>query len=279
MPRAKRIHIVGSGPRTGTTLLTEVMRVCYDFDYVSEHEDSICRSNLNIGENLKLILTKSPREFYLINYPLKVDPNLYIICIIRDPRDMVSSFHGKYPDQYWASLRYWNLFIKTYHKLKHHPRILFIKYEEFTTQPNIVQQTINKALPFLKPKIDFDKYHLYAEPSQASLNALKTMRPIEPKGIGNWKNHLPRIKQQIDFHGNISHSLIKLNYEKSNSWIEILKEVSPSNSKTKTAEYYNPKSLRSHKITGYLAAIKILIEKSGIEANKILKPFTIFDKY
>lgn len=271
--KTKRIHIVGSGPRTGTTLLTEVMRVCYDFDFVSEHEDSIRRSNLNIGKNLKLILTKHPAELYGIEYPLKVDPNLFIVCIIRDPRDMVSSFHGKYPNQYWASLRYWNLFIKTYRKLRFHPRILFIKYEEFTTEPNAVQISINEKFPFLKPKRKFDEYHLYAQPSNASLNALKLMRPIESNGIGNWINHLPRIKQQIRMHGSIEEDLINFGYEEDQEWLQLLKKVEENNYKTRTPEFYDNKSLTIKRRASYLATLKIIIEKIGIEANRILKPF------
>lgn len=271
MQKTRRIHIVGSGPRTGTTLLTEVMRVCYDFDYVSEHEDSICRSNLNIGKGLKTILTKHPAELYGIEYPLWADPNLYIICIIRDPRDMISSFHGKYPDKYWASLRYWNLFLKAYKKLERHPRILFFKYEEFTTLPNMAQQKINEKFPFLEQKKEFDQYHLYAAPSKASLNALKTMRPIEPKGIGNWKNHLPRIKQQIRLHGDISKSLIKLKYETSADWMQMLEGIEIGDFQTKTQEFYNKKHLSSKKKSCILATLKILIEKTGIEANRILK--------
>lgn len=271
MQKTRRIHIVGSGPRTGTTLLTEVMRVCYDFDYVSEHEDSICRSNLNIGKGLKTILTKHPAELYGIEYPLWADPNLYVICIIRDPRDMVSSCHGKYPDQYWASLRYWNLFLKAYKRLENHPRVLFISYEEFTTQPNKVQAIINKKLTFLEQKFNFNEYHLYATPSKASLNALKKMRPIEPKGIGNWKNHLPRIKQQIRLHGDISKSLIKFKYETTANWVQILESIDIGDYQTKTQEFYDKKHLSSKKKSCYLATLKILIEKSGIEANRILK--------
>lgn len=269
----KRVHIVGSGPRTGTTLLTEVMRVSYDFDFVSIHEDSICRSNLNFGKGNKLILTKHPSELYSIEYPLYFDPNLYVICIIRDPRDMVSSFHGKYPDEYWASLRYWNLFLKSYYKLKNHPRILFIKYEDFTEHPNLVQCKINKKFNFLVQKHNFDKYHNYATPSKASLNALKKMRPIESKGVGNWMNHLPRIKQQIELHGDFSESLKEFGYETSNDWLCIIDGVDSKNFNTKTKEFYRKEDLASKRKSTYLAVLKILIEKMGLEANSILKPF------
>lgn len=59
----KRIHIVGSGPRTGTTLIAEMMIACFEIDLHTEHEDSIytwppCRGNI--------FLTKKPRDILVI---------------------------------------------------------------------------------------------------------------------------------------------------------------------------------------------------------------------
>jgi hypothetical protein len=34
----KRIHIVGAGPRTGTTLLAESMAACFAIDVFEPHE-------------------------------------------------------------------------------------------------------------------------------------------------------------------------------------------------------------------------------------------------
>src|SRR5690554_4325292 len=110
--------------------------------------------------------------------------------------------------------------------------------------------------------------------SDLSLNALKTMRPIESKGVGNWRNHLPRIKQQISLHGDISKSLIKFDYETDTNWLQLLDDVDIEKFNTKTQEFYDKKSLFSKRKTSYLATLKILIEKTGIEANKVLKPFS-----
>ena len=34
----KRIHIVGSGPRTGTTLMVKLMSTCFKIDHAVDHE-------------------------------------------------------------------------------------------------------------------------------------------------------------------------------------------------------------------------------------------------
>lgn len=271
----KRIHIVGSGPRTGTTLLTELIKVCFQIDYANEHETSISISNHRFGKS-GIILSKQPSEIKIVKYPLILDKNLYVICIIRDPRDMVVSYHGSEPNIYWCSLRYWQLFLKYYNKLKNHKRFIMIKYEDLVTNPNEVQSFIKKKLNFLNVKHQFSDYHVYANPSEDSVRAMKKFRPIEAKGIGHWLNNLERIKQQIDVHGNISDSLIKFKYEKNDEWMSILKNVEKKNFKTKTGEFFSKKELRKRNRKKWIATFNILLEKIHLNPELIIAPIINF---
>ena len=56
----KRIHIIGSGPRTGTTLLAEAMTACFDIDQYVEHEARIFKDEPLKGN---IFLTKYPSDF------------------------------------------------------------------------------------------------------------------------------------------------------------------------------------------------------------------------
>lgn len=269
----KRVHIVGSGPRTGTTLLTEVMKVCFSFDKTCEHEASIYKSNRSFGK-YNTLLTKQPSELLTVKWPLYFDPNLYVICLIRDPRDMVCSFHGEIPDEYWCSLRYLKLFNSIYQKLKHHPRVLFIKYEELVANPDSVQQIILDKFPFLQYIHPFSEYHEWASPSESSVKAMKKARPIDSSTIGNWKKHLPRVKQQIHIHGDISDDLIELGYETDKQWLDILENIQAKNYPTHTNEHFSKSELRARKRRGIITSGKIILEKTGINADKMLYPLT-----
>ncbi|MFO8000885.1 MAG: sulfotransferase domain-containing protein [Marinilabilia sp.] len=271
--KGKRVHIVGSGPRTGTTLLTEVMKVCFAFDKSCEHEASVYKSNLSFGK-YETLLTKQPSELFTVKWPLFFDKNLFVICLVRDPRDMACSYHGDRPDTYWCSLRYLKLFKRSYHQLKGHPRVLFIKYEDFVNNPDGVQQTIQNKFSFLRIKHPFSEYHKFAHPDEMTLKALRNLRPISPSGIGNWKKHLPRIKQQIDLHGDISGDLIEMGYEKDKQWLELLNGVEASAFPTETKEFFSQSEIRKRKRRGYLTALKIIIEKTGINADRLLYPLT-----
>lgn len=191
---ALRIHITSSGPRTGTTLLTEAMRTCFQIDCSSDHEAPIAKSDSSFG-NCAIILTKEPTLSYGLDRLLDLNKNLKIIVVYRDPRDMICSFHGRVEGIYYCNLDYWFYFVKQYERLSEKKNILFLKYEDFVTNPNAVQDQINDFVPQLKKKFNFSEYHLHTKPNEDSLYALKSVRPIGSSSIGLWKNHLPRLKK------------------------------------------------------------------------------------
>lgn len=267
--RARRIHITSSGPRTGTTLLAEVMKTCFEIDGYCDHEAPLCRSNSSFGK-CNIILTKYPSDIKYFEKVLKWDPKLFVICLIRDPRDMVCSYHGKIEDKYYCDLKYWFSFIKDFEKLKGHPRVLLIKYEDFTQNPDRIQELIMENAPFLIKKHNFSEFHLFAQPVNDSLKALKKLRPIESKGIGNWKNHLPRIKQQVQEFDSIDSSLIAYGYESDTKWSELLKNVE---SETFVTVKKNVHGVWRQTKSLILTYLNIYLEKRGVDPDKFLAPF------
>ena len=51
-------------------------------------------------------MTKAPAGLFVIWPTLLVDSDLYVICLVRDPRNAVVSRHGKDKAMYRGSLRY-----------------------------------------------------------------------------------------------------------------------------------------------------------------------------
>ena len=73
-----RIHIVGCGPRTGTTLMAEMAIACFDIDAYTEHEDPIyTRPN----QPANIFLTKRPRDILVAGPMLRLLSNLYVIYL------------------------------------------------------------------------------------------------------------------------------------------------------------------------------------------------------
>ena len=96
-----RIHITCASPRVGSTLLFEVLRTCYDLNCSQKHEESI------VGRPPRPVptyLSKYPLDALRIEPSIYVDSNLYIVYLIRDPRDVICSRHGKDSDTYWVGI-------------------------------------------------------------------------------------------------------------------------------------------------------------------------------
>ena len=234
----KRIHIIGSSPRSGTTLLAEVMKTCFKIDNYCEHEAPICKQ---LPRNGEIFLTKQPREIGAVRFPLKFNPELYVICVVRDPRDSIVSKHSGAVNEYYCSLKFWKYFVKNYHKNKNNSRFITIKYEDLVSYPNKIQEEIQSRLPFLEKYCNFSEYHLNANVSVASNKAMNNLRPIEPKGIGNWQSHLLRIKQQTSIHGDIENDLIYFGYESDAYWKNKIHELPFHYYSSVTGEDFNYK--------------------------------------
>ncbi|WP_438971912.1 sulfotransferase family protein [Methylophaga sp.] len=225
----KHIHIVGCVPRSGTTLMTELMTTCFDIDGYTEHEYSVFKEFTSPCE---ILCTKNPNDIKRISYPLAINPNLYVIYLLRDPRDAISSRshkNNKNDKKIWSNLKTW----KEHHEIAQHleknPHFITVKYEDLVTEPDKVQRELQKKLPFLEVKCLFSEYHLQAKPSNKSEAALGGLRPISPQSIGNWAKNKPYLKAQIEKYGDISDLLIQLGYEADTKWLSELDGVVPDN--------------------------------------------------
>ena len=250
----KRIHIVGCGPRTGTTLLTEMMISSYKIDVFTEHEDRIAKPPKKSG---KVFLTKSPKDIILIKPVLQVMKDLYVIFMIRDPRDSVVSKHGTHKEHYWSNLLYWKNFLPFAESLQDHERFLTVRYEDLARNPDEVQSRISSFLPFIEEKHKFSEYHRTAKPSSDSQLALGSVRPVSDQSIGNWRNHKPRVLGQIILHGSISEDLIKYGYETNSDWENELQGVEPDLQDGRGPEFYKKSFIRKKRRGMYLRAFRV----------------------
>ena len=254
----KRIHIVGCSPRSGTTLMKNLIINCFDIDLYDEGESSIFSLPKYRGN---IYVTKFPGDIQRIDYILNKMKQLYILCMLRDPRDIISSVHWHHREKYWCGLRYWKKWTPYIDRLIHHPRFILVRYEKLVSEPNTVQREIKEILPFLEQKRKFTEFHKYTV-SYNDNQALSGIRPLSTTSISNWKKHIPRIKGQIDLHGPISDDLIKYGYEKNNNWEKLLDDVTPDYNSGYLPEYTDQKRLRKFLRFNRLKVLLILVASS-----------------
>jgi len=225
----KHIHIVACSPRSGTTLLSEVMVTCFRVD---KHYDHEIRFHLVSAEDGQVVVTKRPKDTMYMPVLIKEDPELYVIYVMRDPRDVIVSRHGKNKSIYYSNIRLWRQMHAYAKQMAGHERFLEVRYEDFVRDPDSTQQMIAEKFPWLEKTHNFSKYHEYAQISEKSITAMHSVRPIAPTSVGVWTQHPGRIKGQQMIHGSLSPELIECGYESSADWEQVLNGVEPDFSKS-----------------------------------------------
>ncbi|RLA55352.1 MAG: sulfotransferase family protein, partial [Gammaproteobacteria bacterium] len=130
----KRLHIVGC-PRSGTTLLMELVSTCFASGGYCAHEKNIFEPLEVTGD---IYFTKQPNDIKQLRHIFHRDPQLYIIYMGRDPRAVITSKHRESPGQYFCNYRVWRECDSAARRYTGHPRFLQLRYEDLVTDPDAV---------------------------------------------------------------------------------------------------------------------------------------------
>lgn len=225
----RHLHIVACSPRSGTTLLHEAMVTCFGVDRHYDHEIRFNRVTATDGQ---FVITKRPKDTMYMPGVIDDDPELFVIYLLRDPRDVIVSRHGKDDSIYYANIRLWRQMHAYAKKMYGHERFLVLRYEDFVRDPDAAQASILERFPWLAKLHHFSEYHEYARVSQKSATAMHGVRPIAPTSVGVWTRYPGRIKAQQIRHGSLTPDLIECGYEASADWECVLDGVEPDFSRS-----------------------------------------------
>lgn len=218
----KRLHIVGC-PRSGTTLLMELICTCFASDGYCAHESSIFAPPT--VPDAGLYFSKQPNDIKQLRHIFFRDDRLFVIYLGRDPRAVITSKHRENPAQYFCNYRVWRECDQAARRYEHHPRFLRLRYEDLVTDPDAVQASIASRFPFLEQQYLFSEYHLHATPSADANRAMNGLREVTPGSLGKWRQHLPRVSEQLHRHPELAEDLIRLGYEKDRQWLDALRGI------------------------------------------------------
>jgi hypothetical protein len=160
--------------------------------------------------------------------------------------------------------------VNEFDRLNGHPRFLWLRYEDLVSDPDHIQALIADRLPFLRKTCKFSEYHLHATPSPSSLAALKGVRPIAPVGIGAWKNHLPRVKQQVRIHGAICQDLKKFGYEEDCAWEREVGAAEDLDFRSDRPEHLSRADFLKHRERERREVANILLRAVGLNPDRVL---------
>ena len=198
---------------------------CFDVVPFGKHEISIFFEPSESYEGV--LCSKQPGDIQHVRPLLHADPNLWIIFILRDPRNSIVSRHGRDEQRFWASLKLWKKYLNAARPMMQHARFVTVRYEDLTENPQVTQDELQQRMSFLNRKCDFIDYHRNAIPSSDTIDALGGLRPIQHADRNKWHEYLSRVKGQMQLHGGIGEELIELGYEMDRDWESRLQDVEP----------------------------------------------------
>ncbi|WP_407496365.1 hypothetical protein [Pseudooceanicola sp. MF1-13] len=230
---APRLHVVGSSPRSGTTLMFELL--CYGFDVtrLGDHEHSLFDRP---PVTARPAASKTPNDFVHVKRLLPWDRHLHCLFMDRDPRDCIVSRHGQAPDRYWCDFETWAKNHALIDRLGPHPRVLVCRYETLVTDPDRVQDQIASAFPFLRTTRRFSTFGAKADVSDATRLALKGARPVTAASRGAWRQNLPRIAAQLAEFPEMADQVVRAGYD-TPGWTRICDGIPPDPALSVRAEH------------------------------------------
>lgn len=227
-----RVHITGCAPRSGTTLMMELFRQCFDIEAFGRHEISVF---VKPRPEPPLYCSKRPQDILIVEPLLRYDENLWIVFMLRDPRDVIVSEHRLRPGSYWCHLGLWKRRYAIAQRLWQHPRFAVVRYEDLAERPDEVQLFLEARMPFLRRTRRFSEWGRDGV-SEASERALGGVRPVSADSVGAWRSRKGRIRSQLEKHGPIDRELVELGYEPDATWLRCLEDVAPDDGASVYAE-------------------------------------------
>ena len=218
----RRLHVVGC-PRSGTTLVAELVATCFGDVGHDEHELSIFR---RAPRTSPVYVSKKPMDVKRIGPLLRADANLFVIGVHRDPRAVITS---EIADEGFYRISYdrWERCLLAERALAGHPRYLEVAYERLVRDPDAVQADIQARFPFLVRRHAFSEFARHAQPTTAAEIAMGGVRALDANRNARWRQHLPRVKAELLRHPRMIDVLIELGYERDASWTRVLDGILP----------------------------------------------------
>jgi hypothetical protein len=204
--------------------MAELIGNCFAIDGRADHEQGLWEA---IPDAYPIYLTKKPPDTIRIRRVFLLDPDLYVVAMIRDPLGVVTSRHKTKPGVYFSSFWRWQQYMREIAALQDHPRYLVVRYEDLVADPDAVQARLAEAFRFLTTTCAFSRFPEGAAVHERARVSLNGVRAVDAASLQRWRDELPRVKGELARHPEMLDWLIRLGYEADAGWTRCLEGVDP----------------------------------------------------
>ena len=190
----QRILICGCA-RSGNTLMLNLMEV--GFQNIVKNIDG--PGNEQIPKKPipgHVVVGKFPKKIYQLDTLMK--PDLGVIYMLRDARDVLISKHFQKPHKYWTPIRRWVEAAEIAVKYENHPQVHILKFEDLLRSPDKIQFSLAQKFGLI-PLRSFAAAHKYFDKTDDyNIQTMNGIRPLDKSRIGAWKTKRAAAKRFME---------------------------------------------------------------------------------
>lgn len=234
------MHLVVCGySRAGTTLFYAMLRAALGAGWQTFDRE---RPALQVGRSqARHICSKRPLDVLQAGEILQRCRDPWLIALVRDPRDALTSMHASVPDDFFVHADCQYFVPRRGRPRRTSPGLLSIdrairslpgerswvlRYEDLVRDPADVQARLANQLG-----LTFQEDLTAWQNGSLSPNlrrALNGVRPLDASGVGRWRSYPDRIREQFTAYPELHDVLRRRGYEQNGAWWEELCCTSPS---------------------------------------------------
>ena len=219
--------------RSGTTLLLNLFRAFADTTVVSrEHRLAELLRYRRIGGNV--VVKRTPICALDLSVELARQPHVWVIDIVRDPRDVVTSRYGG-AAAFHTDFRRWERDVQAAENAERtHRRFLRVRFADLLTKPDSVQRQIADRIGLCTERTFAETAASLAGDADVGpkdRNALNGARPLDAGTLGRWRGSaesVSRVREQVTRYPDMAMWLLRYRFEPDNSWLSLLGDRAPA---------------------------------------------------
>ena len=215
MNKTRGIYIQGCA-RSGNTLIRELCGSAFQgVEMVKLTKDTAECSLAHLVELLHQPAKNASVRVASRNYEnslamdrdlLRANPDVKILWMLRDPRDILTSIHANQPDKYYVTPDRLIKSLQLYLQFKDEPQVMAVRYEELVGNPDAMQVKISQFCHLTESR-KFVEAHKFFPRFKENVRAMHSIRPIDTNSVQKWRTnpaHLKYLQQTLSAHPEIS---------------------------------------------------------------------------
>jgi hypothetical protein len=197
MTKTRGIYIQGCA-RSGNTLIRELCGTAFHgVELVKLTKDTAECSLAHLvellrqpggGASVRVASRNYENSLAMDRELLRANPDVKVLWMLRDPRDILTSIHANQPDKYYVTPDRLIKSLQLYKQFAEEPQVLAVRYEELVGGPDAMQAKISQFCHLAESRKFVEAYKFFPR-FHENVRAMHSIRPIDTNSVQKWRSN------------------------------------------------------------------------------------------